>query len=137
MVIVDEFYHNFVFRYSSEKLIQVLQDIKSIKEKEIESIKDKIKKYEQTRRAQEVWYQSLSPLRKFFTGRPPSHHQAVEYIVNVKERFSHIESIKNRITELNSIIYLLNTEPEKEQVILANVIIDDIKAWKEQGGRIE
>jgi hypothetical protein len=135
MEILDEFYLNPVFHFSCEELIKVLQELKINKEQEIELLKEKIKKYEQKRRSHEVWYQSLSPVRRFFAGRPPSHHQAVEYIVNVKERFQMIEQIKSRINEINKMIDQLRAEPGKEKIILANVIINDIKEWKEKEDR--
>jgi hypothetical protein len=135
MVVVDEVYNQIVFQFSSEQLVKILQVIKIHKEKEINDLKEKIKKYEKTRRAHEVWYQSLSPVRKFFAGRPPSHHQAVEYIVNVKERFNTIEKIKVRVSQLDRILSLVQTEPEMEQIVLPTFIIDDIKAWKEKEDR--
>ncbi|MCQ6280463.1 hypothetical protein [Bacillus sp. EB600] len=134
MIVVDEFYNQIVFQFSSEQLVEILQDIKIHKQKEINILKDKIKKFEQTRRAHEVWYQSLSPMRKFFTGRPPSHHQAVEYIVNVKERFSTIEKINNRISQLDETISLVEADQEIKQVVLSPFIIEEIKAWKEKEG---
>jgi acetyl-CoA carboxylase alpha subunit len=135
MIVVDEVYNQIVFEFSSEQLVKILQDIKINKEKEINELKEKIKKYEQTRRAHEVWYQSLSPVRKFFAGRPPSHHQAVEYIVNVKERFNTIEKIKIRVSQLDRVLSLVMTDPEMEQIVLSTFIIDDIKAWKEKEDR--
>jgi acetyl-CoA carboxylase alpha subunit len=135
MVVVDEVYNQIIFQFSSEQLVTILQDIKIHKDKEINDIKAKIKKFEQTRRAHEVWYQSLSPVRKFFTGRPPSHHQAVEYIVNVKERFNTIEKIKIRISQLDRMISLVMKDTEMEQIVMPTFIIDDIKAWKEKEDR--
>lgn len=134
MIVMDEFYQRAAFRFSSEELIMMLQEIKNNKEKEIEMLKDKIRKYEQKKRAHEVWYQSLSPVRKFFAGRPPSHHQAVEYIVNVKERFAHIEQIRAKKIEIEKVIHVLQNDPEKERVVLANFIIEEIKEWNENGG---
>jgi hypothetical protein len=135
MVVVDEVYNQIVFQFSSEQLVKILQDIKIHKEKEINGIKEKIKKYEQTRRAHEVWYQSLSPVRKFFTGRPASHQQAVEYIVNVKERFNTIEKIKIRVSQLERILSLIQLDLDMEQIVLPTFMIDEIKAWKEKEGR--
>jgi hypothetical protein len=135
MVVVDEVYNQIVFQFSSEQLVKILQDIKIHKEKEINDLKEKIKKFEQTRRAHEVWYQSLSPVRKFFAGRPPSHHQAVEYIVNVKERFNNIEKIKILVSQLDRVISLIEKDPEMEQIVLPTFMIDDIKTWKEKEDR--
>lgn len=135
MVVVDEVYNQIVFQFSSEQLVKILQDIKIHKEKEINDLKEKIKKFEHTRRAHEVWYQSLSPVRKFFAGRPPSHHQAVEYIVNVKERFNNIEKIKILVSQLDQVISLIKNDPEMEQIVLSTFMIDDIKTWKEKEDR--
>lgn len=130
MNIVDEYYQNIIFQISSEQLVLVLREIMISKEKEIDLLKDKIKKFEEKRRAHEVWYQSLSPLRKLFAGRPPSHHQAVEYFVNVKERFQHIEQIKGRIKEIDRLIQSLQNDLEKAEFILPNAIIEELRNWK-------
>lgn len=127
MDIVDEYYYNNKLSLSSEQCIQILQKIKAGKNKEIETLKQKIKKFEEQRRAHEVWYQSLPPLRKLFAGRPPSHHQAVEYFVNVKERFQHIEQIKGQMIEVDHFIQLLQNEPERSELTLPNNIIEEIK----------
>ncbi len=137
MIVIDEFFHHSSFQIATEELITALKNIKSAKEKEIDVLKDKITKYEQTRRAHEVWYQSLSPVRKFFTGRPPSHHQAVEYIVNVKERFNHIEQIKAKISAIEKVIQGVVNEPDLEQITIAAFMIEEIKEWQENRGVIE
>jgi hypothetical protein len=134
MDVVNEFYHGIIYSFTSEDLVKMLQKIKIQKENEIVHIKDKIIKYEEKRRTHEVWYQSLPTFRKFFTGRPPSHHQAVEYLVNVKQRLSNIEEIKRRIAELDRFIALVNNEPGKKEIILPHDIIDEIKQLKESGG---
>jgi hypothetical protein len=134
MIVIDEFFHHSAFEISAEELISLLKNIKNSKEKEIDVIKEKIRKYEKTRRAHEVWYQSLSPVRKFFAGRPPSHHQAVEYIVNVKERFNNIEQIKVKISVIEKIIQRVESNPELDQITLAAFVIEEIKEWNENGG---
>jgi hypothetical protein len=131
MNIVDEFYHTIIFQMTSEILTERLQTIKQRKEQEIEHIKQKINKYQQKKQAEEALYQSMSPIRKFFTGRPASHHQAVEYIVHVKERLKQIEKIKQSITELNHILDLLQSESQKTELILSTAIIDELKKLKE------
>ncbi|MCJ7986005.1 hypothetical protein MUB16_21760 [Priestia sp. OVL9] len=68
MVIVDELYHNVVITLPQLKLIEFIMKLKEAKAQEIEDIKTKISKYEEKKRAEEAWYQSLSPFRKFFTG---------------------------------------------------------------------
>ena len=107
---------------------------KSKQESEIESIKGKIHKYEQKRRAEEAWYQSLSPFKRFFTGRAPSHHQAVEHLVNVKDRYKKIEMIKQKVAFLNQVIGSLEAEPEKREMNLPSDIIKEIMDWQKAEG---
>lgn len=134
MIILDDLYNRVVFQISLEEVMKVLQGIKSKQESEIESMKTRIHKYEQKRRAEEAWYQSLSPFKRFFTGRAPSHHQAVEHLVNVKERYIKIESIKQKVAIINEAIRLLEADPEKREIILPPTIIEEIKAWRKVEG---
>ncbi|MET3319308.1 UNVERIFIED_ORG: hypothetical protein ABIC97_002403 [Peribacillus simplex] len=134
MVILDDLYNRVVFQISLEEVMKVLQGIKSKQESEIESMKTRIHKYEQKRRAEEAWYQSLSPFKRFFTGRAPSHHQAVEHLVNVKERYIKIDSIKQKVAIINEAIRLLEADPEKREIILPPTIIEEIKAWRKVEG---
>ncbi|MEK4534179.1 hypothetical protein NST21_02205 [Peribacillus sp. FSL K6-1552] len=134
MMILDDLYNRMVFQISLEEVMKVLQGIKSKQESEIESMKTRIHKYEQKRRAEEAWYQSLSPFKRFFTGRAPSHHQAVEHLVNVKERYIKIESIKQKVAIINEAIRLLEADPEKREIILPPTIIEEIKAWRKVEG---
>ncbi|MED3687938.1 hypothetical protein P4534_03675 [Peribacillus butanolivorans] len=134
VIILDDLYNRVVFQISLEEVMKVLQGIKSKQESEIESMKTRIHKYEQKRRAEEAWYQSLSPFKRFFTGRAPSHHQAVEHLVNVKERYIKIESIKQKVAIINEAIRLLEADPEKREIILPPTIIEEIKAWRKVEG---
>ncbi|KRF62093.1 hypothetical protein ASG99_06755 [Bacillus sp. Soil768D1] len=134
MMVLDDLYNRVVFQISLEEVMKVLQGIKSKQESEIESMKTRIHKYEQKRRAEEAWYQSLSPFKRFFTGRAPSHHQAVEHLVNVKERYIKIESIKQKVAIINEAIRLLEADPEKREIILPPTIIEEIKAWRKVEG---
>lgn len=128
MIIMDEVYHNVVFRLPTEEIIQLVERLKAKKEEEIEAIKDKINKYEQKRQAEEAMYQSLSPIRKWFAGHPASHHTAVEYIVHVKDRFKQIDRIKRSIQELNQVLLLLDNHPTTEEIPLSPEIIREIKS---------
>ncbi|MFD6441624.1 hypothetical protein ACFWDG_17850 [Peribacillus sp. NPDC060186] len=134
LMVMDDLYNRVVLQISLEEVMEVLQGIKSKQESEIETIKTRIHKYEQKRRAEEAWYQSLSPFKRFFTGRAPSHHQAVEHLVNVKERYIKIESIKQKVAILNDAIRLLEADPEKREMILPPNIIEEIKAWRKVEG---
>jgi hypothetical protein len=133
MDVIDEFYHTIEFQFAPKELVHILQEIKTYKEKEIAQMKEKIIKYEEKRRTHEAWYQSLPTFKKFFTGRPPSHHQAVEYLVNVKQRLSIIEEIKKNNMELEKIIDLLKNEPHLKEIILPHSLIDELKG---RGGLI-
>ncbi|WP_145328477.1 hypothetical protein [Paenibacillus xylanexedens] len=103
MLVIDEVYHHTALQISSSDLLYLIERLKVKKENEIETLKQKIEQFEQKRRAEEVAYQSLSPVRKWFAGRPASHHQAVEYMVQVKERFRKMEQIRRRIRDLDQI----------------------------------
>lgn len=131
MRIIDEVNEVNFFQINSEDIIEALNSIKSDKEAEIKMIKGKIDKYEKKRRSEDAMYQSLSPIKKLFTSRAPSHHQAVEYMVYVKERFNSIEKIKQSIAILDRLISLVHSEPSKEEIFLSGLLIEEIKAWKE------
>ncbi|MFE5430042.1 hypothetical protein [Peribacillus simplex] len=134
MYIRDDLYSRVVFEISSDEVLKGLLFYKSKQESEIESIKGKIHKYEQKRRAEEAWYQSLSPFKRFFTGRAPSHHQAVEHLVNVKDRYKKIEMIKQKVAFLNQVIGLLEAETEKREMNLPSDIIKEIMDWQKAEG---
>lgn len=134
MYIRDDLYSRVVFEISSDEVLKGLLFYKSKQESEIESIKGKIHKYEQKRRAEEAWYQSLSPFKRFFTGRAPSHHQAVEHLVNVKDRYKKIEIIKQKVAFLNQVIGLLEAETEKREMNLPSDIIKEIMDWQKTEG---
>lgn len=127
MRIMNEYYQQIRLDIPLRVLIETLANIKSKQFEEINNIKEKINNYEQKKRAEEAFYQSLSPLRKIFTGKAPSHHQAVEYLVHVKERFKKIDRIKQQITELDLLISKLEINSNEHEIIIPNEIIDAIK----------
>lgn len=131
MKVIDELYNSVVFHMTTDELVRILEDIKNKKELEIEMLKFKINQFEMKKRVEEAYYQSLSPFKKIFAGRPPSHHQAVEYLVNVKNRFAEIEVIKQSIVTLNRIISKVQMELEKEEIILSPGVLEEIRKWKE------
>lgn len=128
MIVRDEL--NRLFHFSSTEINSILQRILFIKEQEVSELKNKITKYEEKRRAEDAFYQSLSPVRKFFTSRPPSHHQAVEYIVHVKDRLKQIDSLKQRIYEINIAIRLC--EETNDDLELSSVITEEIIKLKKE-----
>lgn len=124
MIVRDEL--NRYFHFSSSEITSILQRILLTKEQEIHELKNKITKYEEKRRAEDAFYQSLSPVRKFFASRPPSHHQAVEYIVHVKDRLKQIDTLKQRIYEINMVIRQCEEVMSGEELELSSVITEDI-----------
>ena len=129
MKIVDELYHSMVFQMPRDEIVPILEEIKRKKENEIDLLKFKIHKFEMKKRVEEAYYQSLSSFKKIFAGRPPSHHQAVEYLVNVKNRFAEIDKIKQQILLINRRISQVQTKSEKE-LIVPPFIVEEIKEWK-------
>ncbi|WEG12310.1 hypothetical protein PU629_19785 [Pullulanibacillus sp. KACC 23026] len=111
----------------STHIKQVLKTVLTKKEESIQSLRDKILKYEQKSRAEDAFYQSLSPLRKLFTGRAPSHHRAVEYMVNVKDRLKKIEDLKRQVTELTELLKHVNTPIDK--MTISHSILEEIKPY--------
>lgn len=128
MIVRDEL--NRYFYFSSSEITSILQRILLTKEQEIHELKNKITKYEEKRRAEDAFYQSLSPVRKFFASRPPSHHQAVEYIVHVKDRLKQIEKLKQRIYEINMAIRQCEEITSGDELDLSSVITEDIIKMK-------
>ncbi|MBN8251366.1 hypothetical protein LZP85_08125 [Priestia flexa] len=132
MKVVNELYQTAIFEINREKLIDQLTKLKESHEEQIVVIKEKIEKYEQKKRAQETWYQSLSPFRKIFTGRPLSHHEAVEYMVHVKDRFRKIEQFKGKIREVERVLELLTQEVVIEEIVLTSAIVEGLSRMEER-----
>ncbi|WP_085520664.1 hypothetical protein [Tuberibacillus sp. Marseille-P3662] len=131
MIVLDELSQRVHFELPLNHLIETLQLSKRKKGQEIEKIKEKINQYEQKKQGEKAFYQSLSPLRKFFAGRPPSHHQAVEHLVYVKEPLKRIETINQRIRELDDVINLLQEDASKNEIVLSTSIIDELKSLRQ------
>ena len=133
MLVIDEVYHHTALQISSSDLLYLIERLKVKKENEIEMLKQKIEQFEQKRRAEEVAYQSLSPVRKWFAGRPASHHQAVEYMVQVKERFRKMEQIRRRIRDLDLIIEHIQIahHNQQEEIVLSPETIREIRQLSE------
>ncbi|MGR6542531.1 hypothetical protein [Paenibacillus tundrae] len=133
MLVIDEVYHHTALQISSSDLLYLMEQLKVKKENEIDTLKHKIEQFEQKKRAEEVAYQSLSPVRKWFAGRPASHHQAVEYMVQVKERFRKMEQIRRRIRDLDRIIEQIQhpDSMERDEIELPPDTIREIRQLRE------
>lgn len=136
MILRDELNVMNTFQIGSENLIEVLMKIKRNNEDEIILIKEKIIKYEEKRRTEDAMYQSLSPIKKLFTSRAPSHHQAVEYMVYVKERFKSIEKIRRANSSLEQLILQIQSEPTREEMFVSGFLLDKIKFLEGSGGGV-
>ncbi len=128
MIVRDEL--NRRLNFPSDEIIKILQDIILIKNQEMKELKNKIKKYEEKKRAEETFYRSLSPVRKFFASRPPSHHQAVEYMVHVKERLKQIDTIKQRVLELEHAIQWCKERLTEKEIELSSAITEEIMKYR-------
>ncbi|MET3937653.1 hypothetical protein ABIC22_000465 [Paenibacillus sp. PvP094] len=133
MLVIDEVYHHTALQISSSDLLYLIEQLKVKKENEIGTLKHKIEQFEQKKRAEEVAYQSMSPVRKWFAGRPASHHQAVEYMVQVKERFRKMEQIRRHIRELDRIMEQIEHPhiKEKGEIELPPDMIREIRQLSE------
>lgn len=134
MILIDEMNRANVFQIGDEKLIEALNILKRNKEEEIRILREKIVEYEEKRRTEDALYRSLSPIKKLFTSRAPIHHQAVEYMVYVKDRFKTIEKLKQKIVILDKQISLVHSKNNTDDLLLSGLLMEEIKAWKEAGG---
>ncbi|MFD0677811.1 MULTISPECIES: hypothetical protein [unclassified Paenibacillus] len=79
------------------------------KEEQIAEIEQVIERYEKKRQMEERSYQSMSPLRRMFTGKKPDHHLAVEYIHYVKKPLQQIRQLRAELE--NARLILNNSDP--------------------------
>ena len=131
MILIDETNQANVFQIGDEKLIEALNILKRNKEEEIRMLRGKIVEYEEKRRTEDALYRSLSPIKKLFTSRAPIHHQAVEYMVYVKDRFKTIEKLKQKIIILDKQISVVHSKTNTDDLLLSGLLMEEIKAWKE------
>lgn len=125
MEIHESLHHDWVATVDPSKLEQSLTTLLEAKQKEIQALRDRILQFEQKSRAEDAFYQSLSPLRKFFTSRAPSHHKAVEYMVNVKDRMKKIEALKIQSVEIHRLLEQFSHKVP-EQLDISHSILEDL-----------
>lgn len=124
--IFDEWNPTNSYHISSEDLLNVLKHIKENYEYEIDKIKNKIHQYEQKKKSEEAFYRSLSPVRRFFTGRAPNHHQAVEHMVHVKERMRKIAKLKQRVAEVDRVTKQLEQDTSLKELSFPQSIFEEM-----------
>jgi hypothetical protein len=85
------------------------------KQEQISEIEQVIERYEKKRQMEERSYQSMSSLRRMFTGKKPDHHLAVEYIHYVKKPMEQIRQL--RIELESARLIMTNSDPADLVVI--------------------
>lgn len=79
------------------ELVPFLEAFITRKQQQIDEIMQVVERYERKRSMEEQAYQTMSPLRKMFTGRKPDHHLAVEYIHYVKKPLEQVKQLRDEI----------------------------------------
>jgi ATP-dependent Lon protease len=74
------------------------------KEKQVAEIEQVVSRYEIKRLKEERAYQSMSSLRRMFSGRTPDHHLAVEYIHYVKKPMEQVKKLRQDIEQARRIL---------------------------------
>jgi hypothetical protein len=67
------------------------------RERQITEIELVVSRYEKKRHTEERASQSFSGIRKFFSGKKPDHHLAVEYIHYVKKPMEQVRMLRAEI----------------------------------------
>jgi hypothetical protein len=76
----------------------------SKREHQIAEIMQMVERYEKKRIMEERAYQSMSPLRRMFSGKKPDHHIAVEYIHYVRRPMDQVKQIRLEIESARLIL---------------------------------
>jgi hypothetical protein len=74
------------------------------KEQQVTEIEQVVERYERKRLIEDRAYQSMSSLRKMFSGKKPDHHLAVEYIHYVKKPMEQVKRLRDEIVQARAII---------------------------------
>ena len=74
------------------------------KEQQAREIEEVVTRYEMKRMKEERAYQSMSSLRRMFSGKKPDHHLAVEYIHYVKKPMEQVRKLRGEIERARQIM---------------------------------
>lgn len=74
------------------------------KEQQITDIMQIVERYEKRRLMEERAYQSMSALRRMFSGKKPDHHVAVEYIHYVKKPMEQVRRLRAEVDAARAIL---------------------------------
>ncbi|WP_246313369.1 hypothetical protein [Paenibacillus foliorum] len=94
-----------------------LENYMARKEEQIAENEQIIERYEKKRHMEERSYQSMSPLRRMFTGKKPDHHLAVEYIHYVKRPMQQIRQLR---AELENARLIMNNSNPSDLVTISD-----------------
>lgn len=92
------------------------------RERIMNEIMQVVERYEKKRMMEESAYQTLSPIRRMFSGKKPDHHIAVEYIHYVKKPMEQVRQLRREIENARAILdesqpqdlIMLSDEMERE-----------------------
>jgi hypothetical protein len=76
----------------------------SKREHQIAEIVQIVERYEKKRMMEERAYQTMSPLRRMFSGKKPDHHIAVEYIHYVRKPMEQVKQMRLEIEKARTIL---------------------------------
>ncbi|TXK85642.1 hypothetical protein FU659_03310 [Paenibacillus sp. N3.4] len=74
------------------------------KEQQVLEIEQVVERYEVKRMKEERAYQTMSSLRRMFSGKKPDHHLAVEYIHYVKKPMEQVRKLRAEISQAKQIM---------------------------------
>ncbi|UKS24615.1 hypothetical protein LOZ80_23705 [Paenibacillus sp. HWE-109] len=74
------------------------------KEQQVLEIEQVVERYEVKRMKEERAYQTMSSLRRMFSGKKPDHHLAVEYIHYVKKPMEQVRMLRAEIAHARQIM---------------------------------
>jgi hypothetical protein len=94
----------FASRRKAADIFPFLEAYIARKEKQVADIEQVVSRYEIKRLKEERAYQSMSSLRRMFSGRTPDHHLAVEYIHYVKKPMEQVKKLRQDIEQARRIL---------------------------------
>jgi hypothetical protein len=98
-----------VIKRKAAEVYPFLESYIARKEEQIFEIEQVIERYQKKRLMEERSYQSMSSLRRMFTGKKPDHHLAVEYIHYVKKPMEQIRQLRAELD--NAKVIMTGSQP--------------------------
>ena len=88
----------------SAEVYPFLETFIARKQQQINEILQVVERYEKKRSIEDQAYQTMSPLRRFISGRKPDHHLAVEYIHYVKKPLEQVSRLRAEIESAKALL---------------------------------